>query len=433
MGPSRHQGVGILVATGSKPLILTSRTTVVSSLCDISVTIGKRRITARLIYLGLLAILTVDSSLLSTSLPTPSISTKEYKVGDTVELVGLNTEHQVVTKRTEISSISALEIPEGDTPAWRLNNMEHFDLFDTPDTLGGMLIDPTDSSLVAFWMEVKYNEDEYGNVGINYHYYIEPILEALKTSGTVKCWSPGYVFGQLHLAKAIDLGMPEHHATRITAIAKGIGAAAHAIWVTEKQLTSVPGLEIGDFLLEIDDEPVGRMADLRRLSHSEAIKVLILRNCREMQIFMKSKLVQYQDPPSVLCFAGAILQSTPRFALEQTTPEFLRAVKKHKIEDLEFLVYVCGILSGSPAYEIEDISSTQWLLEVNKQKVTSMETLLSIIGSLKGRDVEDGYVQAKLIGKDGVVSKVGVRLNSQFWSSWILEFKGQQWQRTELE
>lgn len=403
------------------------------SLCDISVTIGKRRIPSRLVYLGWLAVLTVDSGMLPASFPVPKISANESKVGDAVELLGLNTEHQVVQKRTEISSISALEIPEDETPAWRINNMEYLDLFDTPDTLGGILIDPSDSSLVAFWMEVKYSEEAYGNVGINYRHYIQPIVEALRTSGTVQVWSPGYVFGQLHLAKAIDLGMPEHHATQVTAISRDTGTAAHAIWVTEKQLTSASGLEIGDVLLEIEDKPVGRMADISCLSRCETTKALVLRDRQKTEFLVRSKLIQYQKPPSLLCFAGALLQCTPRFALEQTTSEFLRAVKKHKIEDLESLVYVCGILLGSPAHEIEDISPTQWLLEVNKQKVTSMDTLLDIVESLKGRDVQDGYVQVKLIGKDGAVSKVGVRLNSQFWSSWTLEYKDKQWQRTELE
>jgi hypothetical protein len=65
--------------------------------------------------------------------------------------------------------------------------------------------------------------------------------------------------------------------------------------------------------------------------------------------------------------------------------------------------------------------------------VSSLEVLLDIIESLKGRDVDDGYIQVKLIGKQGITSKVGVRLNCQFWPSWMLEFKKKEWVRRELE
>lgn len=404
-----------------------------SSLCDIYITIGKRRLVARLVHLGLLAILTVDSGLLPSLIPIPSISSKEYKVGDSVELIGLNPDHQLVQKRTKISSISALEIPENNIPAWRITNIETYDLFDTPSTSGGVLVDPTDFSLMAFWMEIKYGEDSYGIVGVNYHYYIAPIVEALKSSETIETWSPGCIFGPLHLAKAIDLGMPEHNATQIMEISKSIGTGAHATWVVEKQSQSISDLEIGDFILEIDDEPVGRMADIRRLSQSESVKALVLRDRKEREVIIKSKLSVFKGPPAIVCFGGAILQVTPTFALEQTTSEFLRASKKEKVDNLESLIYVCSILGGSPACEVEGIRPGQWLVEVNKRKVSSVQVLLDIIESLKGRTVDDGYIQMKLIGKRGNVSKVGLKLNSPFWPAWILEFKENEWTRRELE
>jgi hypothetical protein len=382
------------------------------------------------LYLGLVVILTVDSSLIPPFLQIPSTTDKQYKIGDAVEVYGLNNEHQLIQKRTEISAISTIVSPEQETPSWRITNTEGYALLDNPYTLGGMLIDPSDSSIIAFWMEVKYGSSNY-TVGLNYHYYIRPIVEALRNGGDVESWYSGCILGQLHLARAIDLGMPEHHATRIDKIAKSIGTGAHAIWVTEKLRQSNSELEVGDFILEIDDEPVGRMADARHLSQAEISRALVLRDRQEKYVAVRPKRLPFQDTPRVVCWVGAILQRTPNFALESTTPEFAQVAEKEGVVNYEDLVYICNCFEGSPSKGI--LSPVSWILEIDNQKVSSLDILLEIIQNLKGRDESEEYIQVKLIGRQGITSIVGVKLNSHFWPTWILERKAKEWVRTELE
>jgi hypothetical protein len=133
--PLTHVGVGILVVTSPIPIIIASRAIIPSSICDISITIGKRNISARVLYLGLFVVFTVDSKFLPPSLPIPNISNKLYKVGDMVELYGLNGEHQVVQRRTEIRMISAISTPESSTPSWRVINTEGYAFSLTLSTL----------------------------------------------------------------------------------------------------------------------------------------------------------------------------------------------------------------------------------------------------------------------------------------------------------
>jgi hypothetical protein len=425
-----HIGVGILVATGSRPMIVTSRAIILSAICDISITIGKRNISARVLYLGLVVILTVDSSLLPPFLPIPRTSDKQYKIGDAVEVYGLNNEHQLIQRHTEIKAISALFSSEQPIPSWRITNTEAYALLDSPYTLGGALIDPSDSSIIAFWMEVSSGNSNYF-AGLNYHYYIHPIVEALRNGDDVPNLYSGCILEQLHLARAIDLGMPEHHATRIDKIAKGIGTGAQAICVVEKLRHSSSELEVGDFILEIEDEPVGRMADVKRISQAEITRALVLRDRQEKDVIVRSKRLPFQGTPRIVCWAGAILQRTPNFALEQTTPEFAQVAEKEAVVDHESLVYICSCLEGSPSSGI--LSPVSWILEIDKQKVSSLEVLLEIIANLKGRDESEEYIRVKLIGKQGITSIVGVKLNSHFWPAWLLERKGKEWVRTELE
>ena len=411
-------------------MIVVSRAVVLTPVCDISVTIGKRNVPARILYYGLVVILTVDPGLLPPLLPIPSFSDKDYKIGDEIKFYALSHQHQLVQRSTAISMISSIPSnPNTPIPTWRIISTEAYNIRDAPHGVGGVLCDSSDDSIFAFWMEVKYGNSEY-YVGLSYQFYLRPIIDALKNDSEVPSWYCGCVFDQCHLAKAIDLGMPEYRAAQINEIAKSIGTGAHAVFVEEKLTQSICDLQIGDFILEIEDEPVGRMADIRFFSQSESTRAFVLRSGKEIEIEVRSSHLPFTGPPKLVCWGGTILQQTPIFALEQTTPEFIQAAKKGGVTDLESMIYIGACFNGSPADGV--LSSAIWILEIDDQKVNWLENLLGIIDKLKGRD-NDEYIRVKLIGMQGITSIVGIRLNSHFWPSWILEWNGRKWARTELD
>ena len=267
--------------------------------------------------------------------------------------------------------------------------------------------------------------------GLDYRYYIHPIVESLRAGDEVKRWCTGWEFGCIHLARAMDLGMPEYHATRIDNIAKGIGTGAQAVWVSQKLHQSSPDLNVGDFILEIDGETVGRMADIRRLSEAETAKVLILRNRQEQEVLVHARQLPSQGMSRIICWAGAILQQSPPSALEQTTPEFMRVAEIEGVTDPDDLVYIISLFSGSPGHGV--LNPTIWILEIGEHKVRRLDDLGDIITSLKGRGESEEYIRVKLMGRDGSTGIVGLKLNSHFWPAWTLGRKGDKWLRQELE
>lgn len=427
-GPSIFLGVGVVVGLTPEPLIVASRATVPTTICDISVTFGKRTIPARILHFGLIVVLTVESRFLPSSLPIPAPSLKEYKIGDDVEVFGLNGQHQLVQRSTEITTISPMDSLATEPPTWRITNTESYMLRECPFTLGGVLLDPEEYTIAAFWMAVKV--DGY-LTGMSYIYYIHPIIEALRIGNEIEIWSPGWEFNQISSVKAMDLGVSEHRAIQLDKIADAIGAGSQAIWVIGKLRQSGSDLEVGDFILQINDQPVGRMADIRFLSYVETSKLLILRNRQEMEIMIHSQKLPSRGLAKIICWAGAVLQRTPLAALEQATPEFNRTIELESITEPENLVYISSYFSGSPASGT--LTPTLWLLEIDRQKVLSLETLLDIIPKLKGRGECDEYIQVKLVGRLGATLIVGLKPNPQFWPAWVLEQKENRWVRTELE
>ena len=419
-------------------MIVTSRASVPVAICDLRITIGNCNIPGRVLYLGIVVVITVEASLLPSSIPIPPVSTKQYKVGDEIEIFGLDDEHQLVRKRTQISAINGIVTRQCNPPRWRITNTEGISLLDCPYSNGGILIDPSDKSIVAFWMTVGSQHSDGRNAtwktGLNYYYYIQPVIEALQAGYELQNRCCGWEFGHLQLASAMNLGLNEQRANRIANIANGIGTVARPIFVSGKlcpprQVES--DLKIGDVILEIKGEPVGRMADVRILSQLETASVLILRNGEEKEITIHAQSVPSQCTYKIVCWAGAVVHQTHNSVLEQTTHEFVRVSKREGITNPSSLVYISSIMYGSPA--IGSLQPVQWILEIDGQKVRSLDDMINVITRLKERDESEEYTRVRLMGKRGITSVVSVRLDSKFWPAWILEHKGERWLRTELE
>ena len=420
------------------PMIITSRAAVPVSVCDLRITIGNRNFPGRVLYLGLVVVLTVDATLFPLSIPIPVMSTKSYKVGDEIEVFGLDDEHQLLQKRTQISAINGILTRQCSPPRWRISNTEGISLLECPYSNGGILLDPNDKSIIALWMTVGSQNSSGKNTtwktGLSYDYYIRPIIESLQAGQELQNRCCGWEFEHMQLASAMNLGLEESRATRIVEIAKSIGAVARPIFVAGKLRSPIPvdnDLKIGDVLLEINGKAVGRMADVRSLSHADTAKVLILRNGQEKEITIQMHSLPSQHTSKLVCWAGAVVHQTHNSVLEQTTPEFVRVSKREGITNPTSAVYISSIMYGSPG--IGNMRPVQWILEINGRKVRSLDDMIEIISSLKERDDSDEYVRVRMMGRKGITSVVSVRLDSQFWPAWILERKGEQWVRTELE
>lgn len=407
-------------------MIVTSRASVPTSISDVSIIIGKRNLAARVLYYGLVVILTVDVSRIPALLRIPSVSDKEYKVGDPVELFGLNNEHQLVQRKTEISAISIMAC-ENSYSFWRIMNTEGYSLLDVPNSEGGVLIDPTNDSLLGLWIEIGNG----GYSGLDYRYYVLPIIESLRAGEDVKRWSFGWEFGYMLLARTMDLGMPEYRATEIDGIAKSIGTGAQVVNVLYNSRHSTTGLNVGDFILEINEETVGRMADIRHLFEAETSRVLILRNKEEVEVEIYGNRVNVHGISKIICWAGALLQPSPSSALDLTTLQFIRAIEREGITNLEDLVYINDVFDGGPA--APDLSPGSWILEIAEHKVRKLDDVVNIISSLKEGKKGGEYIRVKLLFVVGHISSVALKLNPHFWPAWTLERKGNKWIRTELE
>ena len=354
------------------------------------------------------------------------------------KLFGLDDEHQLVRKQTQISAINGIITRQCSPPRWRITNTEGISLLECPYSNGGVLIDPVDKSIVALWMTVGSQNSDGRNTtwktGLNYNYYIRPIIEALQAGNELQHRCCGWEFELLQLANAVNLGLNEQRATRIVNIAKEIGTVARPILVSGKLCPPSQAendLKIGDILLEINGEPVGRMADVHVLSQIETARVLILRNGEVKEITIHAQSISSQYTSRIVCWAGAVVHQTHNSVLEQTTPNSFASARE-KVSRIRRLSFISAVLH-MVVRAIGNLRPVQWILEVDGQKVRSLDDMINVIIRLKEKDESEEYTRVRLMGRKGITSVVSVRLDSKFWPAWMLERKGDKWVRMELE
>jgi pro-apoptotic serine protease NMA111 len=415
-------GGGVLVTVEPIPLIVVSRTLVPISICDIWITIGNRSLPGRVVYLGIVTVVTINGTLLRSADVLP-ISTNEYKVGDRLDLFSIDNAMQLVQLPTELREIAPIMSGPFNPPRWRIKNVEAMYILGAPASNDGFLIDPEEKSVVALWMTI-----DGIRIGLDYNRYIRPIIETLQNAKENDRCS-GWIFGWMSLPNAIHLGLNDQRAAQMATLVSRIRSVHRAICISGK-LRSVTqdNLKIGDIILEVNNLPVVRMADIHNLSQIESAQILVLRDRQEILVNLDTQCLPSEIMSRIMLWAGAFLHETHDSVLEQITPEFEEIAQREGMADIRQSVYISSIRPGSPASI--GLLQSNWILEVHGHKVRTMDDMLHVNSTLHN---EREYLRVKMIASNGVMSVRSVRLDSKFWPAWILEWKDNQWVCTELE
>jgi pro-apoptotic serine protease NMA111 len=348
----------------------------------------------------------------------------EYKVSDRLELFALDSTLQIIQYPTEIREFAPILSPTFRPPRWRIKNVEGLYVLGVPVSNDGFLIDPEEKSVVALWMAIDKIK-----VGLHYNRYIRPIIETLQNAKENDNRCCGWIFGLLTLPEALHLGLSDQRANQMATLVNHIRSVPRPICITGK-LRSVTQnhLKIGDIILEVNSLPVARMADIHNLSQIESAQILVLRNQKEILVNIDTQRLPSELMSRIIFWAGAFLHETHDSVLEQITPEFEEIAQREGMANIWQSVYIGSVMAGSPAFT--GLLQSNWILEVNGHKVRTMDDMLQVNSTLQN---EGEYLRVKMISSNGIMKVRSVRPDSKFWPAWILEWKDNQWVRTELE
>jgi pro-apoptotic serine protease NMA111 len=404
-------------------MFVVSRNTVPAHICDVWVDFGNRNFSARVIYLGIFTVVTINGTIPKTMQPI-KISSKEVTIGDKIDIFSLDSWGIPFQKSTTIREIAGTYSGPHKPPRWRIHSQEAIYPSEPLSVNDGVLIDPEDKTVVALWILL-----DSIRLGLDYKRYIQPIIETLQKRQEYENRCCGWLFIRMTVTNGLQLGLSDERAIQIFNHAKKLRIPDFLVRVSTKLRPLIlETLQVGDIILEINGNPVLRMRDVEELSRNQSSKVLVIRERKEIIITVNSKKLPSELSSKVIFWAGAYLHETHDPALEQIPPEFEKILQNEGITDIQKCVYISGFRNGSPA----SIGLTEftWMLEVDGHKVRSMDDMLDVISILKG---VQRYLTVKVASIHGFLSIKSVRLDQKFFPAWMLEYKDEKWVRTELE
>ncbi|MGH8144457.1 MAG: trypsin-like peptidase domain-containing protein [Steroidobacteraceae bacterium] len=413
-----YHGAGLILDT-KRGLIITDRDTVPDSLGDVRLTFGGTiEIPGKIVYihpLHDLAVIHYDPSLIgNTPVKAAQLDTRPLKPGETVNVVGLDSDGDIQARTTTIADVSPLELPLSRTVRFRDSNLDVASLVNPPDDFVGVLSD-NDGRVRGLWASFASDSGsgvEQETRGISSDLVAET-LELVRSGRPLHSLEAEFV--PQSLASARQLGLSQQWVQRISqadpstrevlSIERLVGGSD-----AERQL------QPGDIVLAIDGRPVTQFREVERAVENKGqVNVTVWRAGGEKTLPVKTAALSGDDLNRVVEWAGATLQAPYRAMSAQ------RGIAPDG-------VYVAYYQFGSPASHYGLVPG-QRIVEVDGHPTPNLDAFLR---QVKGRP-DRSSLRIKTLDWNGAPDVITLKLDRHYWPAYELRRTANGWQRDSLE
>jgi len=397
---SNYAGAGIII-NKQDGLVLVDRNTVPMSLGDVRVIFaGALDVPGEVVFIHPLhnmAIVKYDPSLLGdTEVNEIEFRKKELAAGDKVWLIALKNGQELLIEETKISTVESLDFTIPKIPTFRESNLDVVSLHNPSTSRGGVLSDE-EGRVLAVWSSFAYDSGEslkQFEWGVPATLVMD-LIEQWNCCKKFSIRSLEVELAALSLAQTRKLGLSDHWINLFqTADAKRqVLAVSRRVAGSDAQKL----LQEGDLILAIDGDIVRNFYDVEKATQKEQVKLTINRLGKELEINVKTKLMDGSGIKNVMQWAGALIQSPHRELSLQ------RGIKPEG-------VYVSYVFHGSPAKR-SNLSALLRIVEFNGETVASLEQFMQLTRKYK----DDKFIQLKVLDLINRESVVSLRQNAYYW------------------
>ena len=413
-----------LVVDADQGLILVDRDTVPIGLGDVNVTFGgSLRVPAQVVFIHPLhnfAVVRYDpEDIGDTPVEGAVLRQTDLEQGDTVWLVGLDGDYQLVSRQTQVADSAPLRLPlPGGRPQFRDTNIETISVEDSVPTLGGVLADGR-GRVLALWasFHVSAIDDLFGMAddglfeGIPVE-ILEMVLDPLRRGEEVTVRTLGVELGTMNLADARDLGLSDEWADALEAHNPDRRQALSV----SRLFGGSPAADLlqgGDLLIAANGSPVTRFMDIDRVSQRESVELTILRNGEVLTIDVATVSLDGRGIDRVLAWSGLLLHR----------PHFEVSSQRGIIPNG---VYTAWMSYGSPA-SASDVRPTFRIVAVDGIETPDLDAFLAAVD---GRDDRDA-LRLSVVDLEDRPHTLTLRLDLRYWPTFELRLSEDGWERIE--
>lgn len=413
-----YAGTGLLL-DAKRGLVVVDRNTVPVSMGDARLTFGGTvEIPARVVYihpLHNLAVLQYDPRLIgNTPVREAKLATRDFRIGETVWVVGLGRDGDVKSRETQIGDIEPIALPLSRTMQFRESNLETATLTAAAGSDDGVLADKN-GVVLGLWSSFAFEngrEVQQTSRGVPID-IVADMLERVRDSKPLH--SLEVEFATLPLASAITLGLPDEWTRRLAqaspyerqvlSVTRLVGGAP-----VQKLLRS------GDLLLAVDGHTVTHFRDVeRQVADKDKVTVTIWRGAGERNIEVPTVALTGIDMDRVVLWAGSTLQAPHHAMLAQ------RGIPPEG-------VFVAYFTYGSPATRY-GLFPGRRIVEVNGIPTPDLDAFLRVVTGKPDR----ASVRLRTITWNDAPEVITLKLDKHYFPAYELRRTANGWERHDLE
>ena len=411
-----YYGTG-LVLDKERGFVLVDRNTVPVAMGDVSITFaGSLQIDGRVEYihpLHNLAIVSYDPRRIGdTPVRSAKLATEPLEPGDTVWVVGLKSDHQLVHQESTVASVDPLVLPLSRTLRFRDANLEGVSLVNTPDQVDGVLVDER-GQVAASWSSFAYEAGGDGgqfNSGIGSDLIAE-LLEAAQSEQPIYSLEAELDYAPLFAARKLGLGQHwleklEQHNPR--------GRRALSVSRVVAGTPAADLLRNGDMLLAIDGQVVTTFRELEKAVQKPEVTATVWRDGKALAIDIATVALDGSGIERALSWAGTLLQDPHRALAAQ------RGIAPTG-------VYIAYFSYGSPATRY-GLWAGRRIVEVNGVETPNLQSFIDVVAGQKDR----AAVRLKTITWNGAVEVITLKLDNRYWPAYEIRRTGDGWRRKAI-
>ena len=414
IGGGRSSGTG-LVVDAKEGLLVVDRTTVPSTLGDITLTFaGSIQIPAKVAFMHPLhnmALLQYDPELLGDTLVrSVTLADKAPEPGDMVNVVGTNYDYRVLVKSRKVSTYSPINTSSNHSTKFSDANIMVI-ATDTPysHSSGAFLNDNSEVTAMIVSFSAGRGKSNFWGISVQ---HVKDLLGYYR-SGKDTLRSLEVEWGLVSFVAARRLGIPEEWLDKIAAK----NADRHQVMAvnnTWKGTDAEQKLLSGDILLAVDGEIVTDFREIEIAAQTPVVKLTIARSGEVMEIDVETAALSIAGTDRVLLWSGANLQvphRAIRTGLGITTPG----------------LYVSRNHFGSPAQHFG--IRGQIITAVDDVPTPDLDSFIAVVKNKKDRE----SVRLKVLNLANIEQVITLTLSNTYWPLAEVVKTADGWRRMPIE